>query len=351
MLRALQHLAARSLRWLPDAWALRCAGGAPLVIRGRQLDPRLQLIAQRVAARTPLHRLSPQEARQRISASLAALDAPPRPMERVEYRAVPGAAGALRARLYRPADLDGPRPLLLYFHQGGFVVGDLDCCETFCTVLAETARCPVMSVDYRLAPEHRFPAAHEDAIAAFGWATERAGDVGGDPKRVAVGGDAAGGTLAAAVTQEMKRRGGPLPCLQMLIYPQLLACADNEAYRDFGAVQALTPEVVRWCLSHYLNDESERDEPRAWPLLETDVAGLAPALVVTAGFDPLRDEGAAYARKLEAAGVPTVYRCYEHLCHGFTAMSGAVPAARDALREIGWDLERALTRGALARRG
>jgi acetyl esterase len=345
MLCALQRLVTRSLRWLPDAWALCCAGGAPLVVRGRTLDPRLQLIARRSAARTPLHLLSPQEARQRISASLAALDAPPRPMQRIDHRGVPGAAGALPARLYRPPGLDGPRPLLLYFHQGGFAVGDLDWCETFCTVLAETARCAVMSIGYRLGPEHRFPAAHEDAIAAFRWATERAGDVGGDPKRVAVGGDAAGGTLAAAVTQEMKRRGGPLPCFQMLIYPQLLACADNEAYRDFGGVQALTPEAVRWCLTHYLNDASERDDPLAWPLLEPDVAGLAPALVVTAGFDPLCDEGAAYARKLEAAGVPTAYRCYENLCHGFTAMSGAVPAARDALREIGWDLERAFTRG------
>jgi acetyl esterase/lipase len=351
MLRALQRLAARSLRWLPDAWVLRCVAGAPIAIGGRTLDPRLQLIARRAAAKTPLHRLSPQEARQRSAAALAALDGRPRPMQDIDHRVVPGAAGELPARVYRPAGINGPRPLLLYFHQGGCVIGDLDCCETFCTVLAETARCPVMSIGYRLGPEHRFPAAQRDAIAAFLWATEHAGEVGGDPKRVAVGGDAAGGTLAAVVTQEMKRRGGPLPCFQLLIYPQLLAYADNEAYRDFADTHPLTPEGVRWYLSHYLGGEEEWSDPLASPLLEPDVAGLAPTLLVTAGFDPLCDEGAAYAQRLEAAGVPVVYRCYEHLCHGFTAMSGAVPAAGDALQEIAWDFERALTRDGVPRGG
>jgi acetyl esterase/lipase len=325
-------------------------GETPAVIRERTLDPRLQLIARRASAQTPFHRLSPQEARDRLAASWTALDGPPRPVEQIDYRVVPGPSGPIPVRVYRPRGLDGPRPLLLYFHQGGCVAGDLDTCETFCTLLAETARCPVMSVGYRLGPEHRFPAAQEDAIAAYRWATEHAGEVGGDPRRLAVGGDDAGGMLAAVITQEMKRCGGPQPCFQMLLYPWLLAWADNEAYRDFADTHPLTPDGVRWFIDHHLNSEEERGTSLASPLLEADVSGLAPALVVTAGFDPLCDEGAAYAARLEAAGVPVAYRCYENLCHSFTAMSGAIPAAGDALQEIAWDLERALTRATATRR-
>jgi acetyl esterase/lipase len=346
MTRASERLTAHALRRLPDRWALRWAGGPATSIRGRTLDPRLQLLARRARNRTPLHHLSPTEARRATAAMLAALDGRRRPMQQIVRRAVPGAAGAIPVRVYQPPGLDGPRPLLLYFHQGGCVLGDLDWCETFCTLLAETARCAVMSVDYRLAPEQRFPAAHEDAVAAFRWAAEHAGEIGGDPRRLAVGGDSAGGTLAAAVAQEMRRSGGPAPVFQLLVYPWLLACAENAAYRDFADAHPLAPEGVRWCLSHYLGDESERDDCRVSPLLEPDLSGLPPALVATAGFDPLCDEGAAYAQKLEDAGVPVHYRCYESLCHGFTAMSGAVPAARAALEEIAWDLERALTRGA-----
>jgi acetyl esterase/lipase len=343
---ALDRLAALALRRLPERWALRWAGGPPTRIRGRTLDPRLQVLARRARRRTPLHHLSPAEARRATSAMLAALDGRPRPMQRILRRAVPGPAGPIPVRVYQPPGLDGPRPLLLYFHQGGCVLGDLDWCESFCTLLAETARCVVMSVDYRLAPEDRFPAAHEDALAAFRWAAEHAGEVGGDPRRLAVGGDSAGAALAAALAQETKRSGGPAPAFQLLVYPWLLACAENAAYRDFAEAYPLNPEAVRWCLSHYLRDDSERGDRRVSPLLEPELSGLPPALVATAGFDPLCDEGADYAQKLEAAGVPVHHRCYESLCHGFTAMSGAVPAAREALEEIAWDLERAFARGA-----
>ncbi|HEY5657223.1 MAG TPA: alpha/beta hydrolase [Myxococcota bacterium] len=346
MSHTLERLTAHALRRLPDRWVLRWAGEPPACIRGRTLDPRVHVLTRRARERTPFHQLSPAQARSQAAAMLSALDGPRRPMERIERRAVPGSGGAIPVRVYHPPGLDGPRPLLLYFHQGGCVLGDLDWCETFCTLLAETARCLVMSVDYRLGPEQRFPAAHEDAVAAFRWATEHAGEVGGDARRIAVGGDSAGGTLAAAVAQEMKRSGGPLPIFQLLVYPWLLAYADNAAYRDFAEAFPLTPEGVRWCLSHYLDDAAHRDDRRVSPLLETDLAGLPPALVATAGFDPLCDEGEIYARRLEEAGVSVRYRCYESLCHGFSAMSGAVPAARAALEEIAWDLERALTRGA-----
>jgi acetyl esterase/lipase len=341
-----ETLGARALRLVPERWIERMLG-APLEIRGRRLAPRLQLLAKLSAGRTPFHRMTPAEARATSREALALADSAPCPMDRIEHRVVPGPAGSIPVRVYHPPDLAGARPLLLYFHQGGCVIGDLDGCETFCTLLAATARCPVMSVDYRLGPEHRFPAAQEDAFAAYRWAAEHAGEVGGDPTRLAVGGDSAGGGLAAAITHEMKRSRGPQPLVQLLIYPWLLAYADNAAYRDFAEAFPLTPEGMRWFLAHYLSDEADRDDPRLSPLLEKDFVGLAPAIVVTAGFDPLCDEGDEYAHRLADAGVPVRHRCYESLCHSFTSLSGAAPAARAALEEIARDLDRALSGGPL----
>ena len=255
-------------------------------------------------------------------------------MERVEHRVLPGPAGGIPARVYHPPGLDAPRPLLLYFHQGGCVIGDLDWCESFCSLLAETARCRVLSVDYRLGPEHRFPAAQDDALAAYAWAAAHAEEIGGDPRRLAVGGDSAGGGLSAMICHEMKRREGPTPVLQLLIYPWVVALADNQSYRDYALGWPLSADGMRWFVAHYLNDDAEREDPRMSPLLEEDFTGLPPAVVATAGFDPLRDEGAAYAEKLQKAGVPVRYRCYETLSHTFTAFGGAVPAARWALEDV-----------------
>jgi acetyl esterase/lipase len=265
-------------------------------------------------------------------------------MAQVDRRAIAGPAGDIPVRIYRPPGLSGPRPLLLYFHQGGCVIGDPDWCEPFCTLLAERARCPVMSVDYRKGPEHRFPAAQEDAVAAYRWALSHAGEIGGDPQRLAVGGDSAGGGLSAHITHELARSGDPQPLLQLLIYPWVEAYADNDAYRDFVESFPLTPEGMRWFLSNYANGEQDWKDPRLSPLREPDFAGLAPALVYTAGFDPLCDEGEQYAAKLEAAGVPVRYRCLEQLCHSFTAF-GALPVAAAALEEIALDVERVLTGG------
>ncbi|MDH3519440.1 MAG: alpha/beta hydrolase [Myxococcales bacterium] len=346
MLKILQRWAARSLARAPDAWLRLGSEATPPQRRGRTLDARLALLARR-AAEPPLHALTPAAARDRVRAAAAALAGPPRASIEREQRGIPGAAGVIPLRAYRPPHLDGPRPLLLYFHQGGFVVGDLDLCEAFCTLLAETARCVVASVGYRLAPEHRFPAAHDDAYAAFAWAREHAGEIGGDAQRILVGGDGAGATLAAAICQQAVRRGHSLPRLQLLVYPWLIACADGASYRDFGDAAPLTREDVRWCLAHYLGSDAERDDPRAWPLLAPDLSALPPALIVAAGFDPLCDEAAEYASRLRGAGVPVAHRCCEALCHGFSALGGAVPAARCALEQIAWDLERVLTRDAL----
>jgi acetyl esterase/lipase len=247
-------------------------------------------------------------------------------------------------RAYRPHGPSGRRPLLLYFHQGGCVFGNLDWCEPFCTLLAYTARCPVLAVVYLKGPEHRFPAAQEDALAAYRWARDHAEELGGDPERMAVGGDSAGGGLSAHVTHALRHAGEPQPSLQLLIYPWVTAFADNASYRDFAEGWPLSPDGMRWFLGHYENDARDRDDPRLSPLLEDDFAGLAPALVYTAGFDPLCDEGRDYALALEKAGVPVKHRCYEHLCHSFTSL-GAIPAAAEALHEIAQDVERVLGGG------
>jgi acetyl esterase/lipase len=341
----LERALAGLLRRLPDSLVAALAG-APQEIRGRRLDPRLALVAKGAAGQTPLHRMSAAEARVAAKAGILLAAGAPRAMAEIDHRAVPGAAGLLPARLYRPAGIDAPRPLVLYFHQGGCVIGDLDWCESFCTRLAEAARCLVLSVEYRKGPEQRFPAAQEDAVAVYRWALEHAREVGGDPRRLVVAGDSAGGGLAAHVCHAAKSAGLPQPLLQILIYPWLLAYADNAAYRDFGASYPLSRESMQWFLANYENDARDREDVRLSPGLEPDVSGLAPAVVVTAGFDVLCDEGFAYAHRLEAAGVPVTFRCEESLCHSFTALSGVSPAADAACEAIARDLERALTRGA-----
>jgi acetyl esterase len=339
----LERLIIRLLPRLPERWVARMAG-EPVVIRGRRLDAWAQLLANQAARQPPLYEMTPTEARAASDAAVRLAAGPARPIARVEHRSIPGPGASLPVRVYRPPELAGPRPLLLYFHQGGCVIGNPDWCETFCTVLAEGARCPVVSVDYRLGPEHRFPSAQEDAVAAYRWALAHADEVGGDPERLAVGGDSAGGGLAAHITHEMKRSGERQPVFQLLIYPWLHAYADNAAYRDFAHSYPVTPDLMRWFVGHYLNDDTEREDPRISPLLEKDFSGLAPALIATAGFDPLCDEGEAYADALAKAGVDVTYRCYESLCHSFTSLGGAVPAAAAAQRELARDLDRALSR-------
>jgi acetyl esterase/lipase len=338
------HWLAAAIRALPDGLVARLAG-PPVVARGHGLDPRLALLARISARRAPFHALTPAEARATSSRAVRLSASAPRPMASVDRRGIPGAEGFLPARVYQPRGIAGPRPLVLYFHQGGCVIGDLDWCEPFGTRLAEHARCPVMSVAYRKGPEHRFPAAQEDAVAAYRWAREHAGELGGDPQRLVVAGDSAGGGLSAHVTQALKQAGEPQPLLQILVYPWLEAFADNDSYREFEHGSPLDVAGMRWFLRHYTSDESEWRDPRLSPGLASDLAGLAPALIATAGFDPLCDEGAAYARRLESAGVPVGYRCYESLCHSFTSLGGIVPAASQALDEIADGLERVLTGG------
>jgi acetyl esterase len=224
-------------------------------------------------------------------------------------------------------------PALVYYHGGGWVVGDLDTHDALCRHLANGAGCAVLAVDYRLAPEHKFPAAVEDAWAALEWAAENAAALGIDRERLAVGGDSAGGNLAAIVSLMARNRGGPHLCYQLLLYPALDFGMHFDSYRRFAEGYLLTRATMAWFTDHYLARPAEIDDWRASPLRARDMTGLPPALIVTAGYDPLRDEGAAYARRLVESGVSICHRHYSGQLHGFLTMGKVVRAAGPALDE------------------
>jgi acetyl esterase len=220
----------------------------------------------------------------------------------------------------------------VFLHGGGFVVGDLDTHDELCRLLCLHAGVHVLAIDYRLAPEHGFPAAADDAEAALTWALVEAGELGADPALVAVGGDSAGGNLSAVATQTVVRRGGR-PAAQLLIYPGTDMVTERPALELFDRGAFLTTADREWYHGNYVSGE-QRADPRASPLLAEDLSGLPPALVVTAGFDPLRDEGLAYAAALQAAGSPAVLRHHPEMPHAFASMTGVSPAARDAVIEL-----------------
>lgn len=249
---------------------------------------------------------------------------------------LPGPGGGIPARIYRPAHPKlthdaRPLALLVYFHGGGWVLGDIDTHDPGCRFLCAHAGVAVLNVGYRLAPEHRFPAAVDDAVAAFRWAHEHAGDLGIDRDRIAVGGDSAGGNLAAAVAQVTRRAGGPMPAYQLLGVPVTQIAAPTRSRERFAKGYFLTKGNMDWYESHYLGDADPTDV-RASPLLADDLAGLPPAYVTVAGFDVLRDEGIAYAEKLRAAGVPVTLRVQEDAVHPMLTMLAA-PLGRRVLAE------------------
>lgn len=338
----IQKTAIRMLKRAPEKMLLRIAGGERLTIGGRTIDPMLQVLWVMAQKEAPLTQMSPEEARQTTREAFSVLEAAPRPMESIENRTIPGPGGEIPVRIYRPEGAQEKPPLLIYFHQGGCVIGDLDTCQTFCTVLADEAKCVVMSVDYRLAPEHRFPAATEDGLAVYRWAREHGAEIGVDSERIAMGGDSAGGLITAVITHEMKRRAEPQPELQLLIYPWLCCRGDSPSHELFAESFPLGRELMEWFIGHYLTDPCEMSDPRVSPLDEKDFSGLPPAIVATAGFDPLVDEGEAYARKLREAGVRVDYKCYDNLTHSFTAFSGASAACRAAIEEIAGKVKEAL---------
>ena len=309
------------------------------------LDPQAQLIldlAER-STRPLLESLDPTAARIQYAETVAAVSGDPPTGVEVHGSSIPGPGGEIPTRLYRPPDIQGPLPILVYFHGGGYVIGDLDTHDIPCRRLCLSGGCLVVSVDYRLAPEHPFPAPVDDAWAATRWVVDHATDLGGDPSRVAVGGDSAGGNLAAVVCHLAKRDGAPTLVYQLLIYPGTDATGSMPSHETLSHGYRLTKELLRWFTNHYFSEGGDRRQLIASPLFADDFAELAPAFVLTAGYDPLKDEGSAYADKLRAAGVSTELMEYEGMIHGFITMGGVVDAATEALQQCGAALRRAFS--------
>jgi len=264
-------------------------------------------------------------------------------LARTEERTIPGPAGEIPVRLYAP-EADGPLPVLAYFHGGGFVIGDLDTHDGTCRQLARGSGCMVVSVDYRLAPEHPFPAAPEDCYAATAWLSEHAADWGGDPTRLAVGGDSAGGNLAAVVALMARDRSGPALAHQLLVYPVTDYGFATESYRENADGYILTLPMMEWFWNHYLPDPKLGSSELASPLRASALGDLPPATVITAEFDPLRDEGEAYAQRLSDAGVKTQLTRYDGVFHSFFGMSAAIDKAAQAMDEACTALRSTLNR-------
>lgn len=299
------------------------------------LDPkaRLMLDAMAMANIPAFHTLPPPVVRQIVTQQWAA--APPRelPIASVVNRTIPGPAGDLPVRIYTPEGA-GPFPVLLFFHGGGWVICNLDTHDPTCRDLCAGASCLVISVDYRLAPEHKFPAATDDCLAATRWAGEHAADIGGDPARIAVAGDSAGGNLAAVTALRVRDEGGPPLRGQLLIYPATgYTPTPSGSMLENAEGYFLSLDDMRWFVGHYMRDESDGEHPYLAPLKAPDLSGLPPALVITAEFDPLRDEGEAYAERLRTAGVPTALTRYDGMIHGFIGMVGMLDQAQDAVNE------------------
>lgn len=331
---ATQRLVLRKLLGLPGPILRLLSGGAVVYQGGRTLDPRLQFLAARARGAPPMTLMSPEEARRANTQFIDAAGGDPEPGVTYDYVAIEGPGGAIPARAYRPAVQDPAAPLMVYAHFGGGVIGDIETCHVFCTLLAKIGRCPVLSVDYRLAPEHRFPAGLEDVLAAYRFGRDNAARFGAPAGVAAIGGDSMGGNFAAVVCQELKRAGEPQPALQLLIYPCVDVASQTASMTTYADAFPLSRPLMDWFIGHYMGPGDDPADPRLSPIRQKDLAGLAPAVVVTAGFDPLIDQGLEYARALKTAGVPVVYRCYDSLAHGFTAFTGAVPAADVACREV-----------------
>ena len=331
-----EYRAARALAALPPAAQVRLSGRPPIVIDGDTLAPATQLTLSLLERRDepPTESLTPAQARaarRRLSAIYAGAPEEVGSVRDLEL----DTPVALRARHYAPAESGGPHPLLVYYHGGGFLFGDLDTHDRVCRLLCRHAGAHVLAIDYRLAPEHPFPAAVEDAREALAWAYANAERLGADAARVGVAGDSAGGNLSAVVAQLAARDGGPAPVLQLLIYPATDMTRRRRSRELFAEGFLLTDSEMDWFEANYLGAErAQQADPRASPLLAEDLSGLAPALVVTAAFDPLRDEGEEYAAALRAAGTPTALRRFAGFIHAFINTTGVNRASRDAVIEI-----------------
>lgn len=296
------------------------------------LDSQAKAFLKIVEGREPTCTLTPEENRARATEPQK-LSGMGEPIAKVEDLMIPVKDGEIKLRIYTPVG-QGVFPIFIYLHGGGWVLGDLDTVDSPCRSIANQAKCIVVSVDYRLAPEHKFPIPLEDCYEAATWVAKYANDWNGDPTRIAIGGDSAGGNLAASVTMLARDQKGPSFVSQVLIYPVTDLTFSTPSYIENGEGYFLTRDNMVWFSQHYLNNEEDKLNALAAPLLAKDVSKLPPALVITAEYDPLRDEGLAYVKQLQLAGVQVESTCYEGMIHGFFWMAGIMDKGKMAIEQV-----------------
>jgi acetyl esterase len=292
-----------------------------------------ELVDQLQSMGDPVETLSPEQARRASDERRAHSPVVPEPIAEVVDRSIDGPVGPLAVRVYRP-DSSAALPVLVFFHGGGWVLCDLDSHDPICRKLANEIGCVVVSVDYRRAPESRYPAAVQDAYAATAWVAGHADELGVDADRLMVMGDSSGGNLAAAVALLARDRGGPRIAGQVLVYPVTDHRFDTGSHRDFGTDHYLTTAAMRWYWDHYAPEPIDREQPYLSPLCATDLSGLPPALIVSAECDPLRDEGVAYARRLRDAGTEVEQVTYKGMFHGFFTMTATLDGTHRAVSDV-----------------
>ena len=312
-----------------------------------KLDPQIEYILGLVA-KSPypeFHTVSPEEARGIFEDTAPALSIRPEDVFRTEDRWIEGVEGDIPIRIYTPREpIAGEAlPILVFYHGGGFVIGSLDSYDSLCRALANRAECIVVSVDYRLAPEHKFPAAVDDALEAYQWVADHAHELDGDVTRMAIAGDSAGGNVTAVTAIGIRDEGDVAPLLQVLIYPVLDGTPERPSHHKFAEGRLLTRGNILWFYAHYMNDPVDAKDPRFSPILAEDLSGLAPALVIVAGHDPLRDEGLAYAERLKSAGVKVELSNYEGMVHGFLSFADAVDQGKAGIEQVAGALHKAFS--------
>ncbi|MFL5822557.1 MAG: alpha/beta hydrolase [Solirubrobacteraceae bacterium] len=343
-----QSAVVRGLAGLPDGF-LRLITGRPISVDSQQLHPETQLGLKllELAGTPPLQELTPAEARDRVAHDARTFEGPK--IQIPEVRDLKVGDGGLAARLYVPNPPETDGPLIVYFHGGGFVVGDLDTHDNLCRMLARCSGARILAIGYRLAPEMPFPGPVEDCLTGFRFAVEHHRELGADPNRIGVAGDSAGGNLATVVARMALTGSDTGPAFQLLFYPWLDLAHKRRSYELFGEGFYLTESDLDWYRDQYLAQDEDASDPRCSPLLADDLSRLPPAYIATAGFDPLRDDGEAYAQRLRAAGVPAALRRHTGLIHGFANTVGVGHVGREAVLEAAGALQVGLAGTASAR--
>ncbi|MEI9965000.1 MAG: alpha/beta hydrolase [Caulobacteraceae bacterium] len=331
---AIQKRILQAVLSLPPPVLRAASGGRALYVGGRTLDPRLQFLLHAARHYASVEGLPDEQARQTRAQQLAIVGGCVEPGVRTQEVTIDGPRGPIPARIYRHPDQDPGAALMVYAYGSEEAEADFETCNALCSIMARCGRTPVLALTCRPTAERRFQACFEDVLAAYRWGRDNAARFGAPAGYAAIGGESVGGAFAALVCQELMRAGEPQPSLQLLVYPWVDLSSESRSMSDYAEAGLPAQDAEPFTADRFLGPQEDPSDPRISPLKAPDLAGLAAAVVVTAGFDPLVDQGEAYARRLRDAGVPLVFRCYDHLVHDFAAFTGVVPAADVACREI-----------------